>query len=101
MRPVGVWVVLWRVMERSCTEIEGGHVFYTPDMPYMPPGCHGALLLTNPSRHPDGDRAPGWRSTCGRWGVRERLWRVIEWSCTEMESWNVSYAPEMPLDGLR
>ena len=34
----------------------------------FPAGCHGAPLLTNPSRHPVGDRAPGWRSTCGRWG---------------------------------
>ena len=34
MRPVGcVGGAIWRVMERSCTEIEGGNVFYTPDMP--------------------------------------------------------------------
>ena len=33
MRQGGVWGVLWRVMERSCTEIEGGNVSYTPDMP--------------------------------------------------------------------
>jgi hypothetical protein len=33
MRPVGcVGGAIWRVMERSCTEIEGGNVSYTPDM---------------------------------------------------------------------
>ena len=34
-------------------------------------------------------------------GVRERLWWVVEWSCTEMESRNVFYTPGLLLGSLR
>ena len=33
--------------------------------------------------------------------MRERLWWVVEWSCTEMESGNVFYTPDLPLGSLR
>ena len=150
----------------SYTNMESGNVLPTPDLPLGSRCCHGAPLLTNLSRHPADYKAPGWKSTCGRWGcagaavagcgvelhqngerervlhtrlairfppgchgasvywpidrdiqwaterragdqhaagrgVRERLWRVVEWSCTEMESGNVFYTPDLLLGSLR
>ena len=67
----------------------------------FPPGCHGASAYWPIDRDIQWatERRAGDQHAAGG-GVRERLWRVAEWSCTKMESGDVFYTPELPLDGL-
>ena len=60
--------------------MQKGGVSFTPDL--LLGGLCGVMGLRywpiNRDNHSEGDRAPGWRSTCGQWGVRGELWRIVE-----------------------
>ena len=82
--------------------MESGDVFYTPDLPL------GSLRDVMGLRYWPIDRDIQWATErragdqhAAGGGVRERLWWVVEWSCTEMESRNVFYTPGLLLGSLR
>ena len=101
MRPVGCAGGALADCGVSYTYMDSGDVFPTPDLPLGSRCCHGAPLLTNPSRHPAGYKAPGWISTCGRWGCAGAALAGCGVELHRMESGDVFYTPDLALGSLR
>ena len=59
------------------------------------------FAIDQPMAKSSGRQSAGLEINMRPVGVRGRLWRVVEWSCTKMESGNVFYTPDLLLGSLR